>query len=322
MVSSAGLARPRALWLATLVARATLGLCRVSATHRWPVWRHVIEGIRTARLLGLHAVKLGLSPYLDIHGGTAFTARADDGVVLHAHFLPAHALPPRRLPVLQLHGWLECKEQHLYEAHLLRWAGHDVILPDLRAHGASGGACCTCGRRESTDMVRVLDRAMELGLVTTPVLSAGLSLGAATALQHAALDRRVAGVVALAPFLDMREAVRSYRRLYASWVPENWALAGFERAAGRLGFDMNEASTLAAMPRIEAPVLLAAGADDRNLSLETHTRLLAAAKARGACQLVVVPDAHHFNIHRPRNPGLYRAIDQFMAGVSRDVLGR
>jgi pimeloyl-ACP methyl ester carboxylesterase len=67
------------------------------------------------------------------------------------------------------------------------------------------------------------------------------------------------------------------------------------------------------MANIAAPVLIAVGAEERNLSAAEHARVLVAAKKNGPCRLIEVPGAHHFNIHHPRWPELMAAVADFCA---------
>src|SRR5205823_5214852 len=150
------------------------------------------------------------------------------------------------------------------------------------------------------------------------VITMGNSLGASTVLQHAAHDKatrgergRVAGVVALCPFANMKAAIDSYRKLYAPFVPRRWLLGGFTHAAAQAGFAVEEACALTAIGELDIPVLLVGGENDVNLSLQDHTRVLAAAKTRGPVKLIEVPKAHHFNLYRETWPGLDEAIVRF-----------
>src|SRR5262249_24452328 len=71
----------------------------------------------------------------------------------------------------------------------------DVVAYDSRAHGESEGSACTYGCFEKHDLRRVVDTVRP-----GPVILIGTSLGAAVALQEAALDPRVTAVVAAEAF--------------------------------------------------------------------------------------------------------------------------
>ena len=146
----------------------------------------------------------------------------------------------------------------------------------------------------------------------------GFSLGAGTMLQHAAMDDRVAGVVAKAPFLDMASAVRSFRRRYGRFVRHPWLMRGFEEASRRAGFNLHEASTLKAVKHITAPVLFIVGQDDKDLPAKDHTLPLYEAKTQGQRELFEVPGANHLTLVFRRWPGVEEAIVRFCDRVAQD----
>jgi len=247
-------------------------------------------------------------------GGRYFTVVADDGVCIDALYLPGRAGGGKeKLPVVIAHGWLETKEFHLREARMLVGRGHSVILVDLRAHGRSSGGCTTFGVREKHDMVAVISDAQQHGWVTGRVVTYGFSLGAAVMLQHAAIDERVAGVVAMAPFRDMAGAVVSFHQALGRVIDLEFALNGIERAARDYGFVMGEASPLGAMRDLHVPALFVVGCRDRLLPGVDHTRVLADAYGGRSCRSIEVPGAGHINLCYRAWPGLDEQIAAFCA---------
>ena len=113
-----------------------------------------------------------------------------------------HALPEAALKgtILFLHGLALQKETCGFWAYQIAAAGYRAVLVDLRGHGQSTGDWLTYGVVESRDIVRVIDRLDEKGLLAGKVGLFGESYGAAVALQTAARDDRVRAVVALAAF--------------------------------------------------------------------------------------------------------------------------
>ena len=244
-----------------------------------------------------------------------------DGAALDvAHFPPQPAgacPPPSRLPVIYAHGWIEVKEVHLREAMLLSRAGHHVLLVDLRAHGRSDGRAMRFGIRERHDLVAVIDACIEQGWTDRRVITMGFSLGGAVVLQHAGMDDRVAGVVAMAPFADARRCIRSFKR---RWLPRGgaaWLERGFEQVVGADGHSLDEASPLAAMRRLAIPVLLVAGDRDRLLPPRDHAAALRACRDDGRCEYVHVPGAGHNDLCVHRWPGVDEAVVRFCARVSQ-----
>jgi pimeloyl-ACP methyl ester carboxylesterase len=114
-----------------------------------------------------------------------------DGVRLSAVLLPG---PPTAVAtVVLVHGLALSSRTPKIHAFAHRLAQHvNVLVPDLRGHGRSGGRC-TLGDREPLDVAAAVEAA-PAGL---PVVTMGLSLGGAAVLLHAGSIGRVAGVVAI-----------------------------------------------------------------------------------------------------------------------------
>lgn len=117
---------------------------------------------------------------------------ASDGTRLGVHRLAGP--PDARCTVVLVHGFVNSARTpalHSF-AHLLA-DEVDVIVPDLRGHGRSGGVC-TFGRDEPLDVAATVAAADP----TKPVVTVGVSLGGAAVLLHAGEHpNAVAGVVAI-----------------------------------------------------------------------------------------------------------------------------
>ena len=255
-------------------------------------------------------------------GGRRVRVYREGGVTLDAWFSPRRADTTPRLPVVIAHGLMETKERHFKTAWKLNARGHDVLLFDHRVHGRSTGRRLTFGVEEKFDMQAVIDEAQERGLIDGPVITMGFSLGGGTVLQHAAIDERVKGVIALAPFADFRGAIRSFRQTLTPWLDERWVMDGFDAASAEAGFNIDEASALEAFKQIEVPVLLAEGGKDPFLPGVDHVHKLAALKpggTSGGITLVRIDEANHNTLVHKRWPKLDRAIARFCRDVSKTV---
>jgi alpha-beta hydrolase superfamily lysophospholipase len=171
--------------------------------------------------------------------------------------------------VVYLHGLGDNRESGIGAADRLVPRGFSVLAFDGRAHGLSGGDTCSYGYHERDDVREALDavRAREAVLL-------GHSLGAAVALQAAAVDPRVRGVVAASSFSDLRTIVEQR----AAWlhVPAAYVARAIARAGQLGGFPPEEASPVALAPRVRAPVLLLHGAEDWRTPPSHSLRIAAA----------------------------------------------
>lgn len=209
--------------------------------------------------------------------------RSFDGadVTLRGWYCAAAA--PRRGSLVILHGVADTRAGSAGLIGRFTRKGLDVVAYDSRAHGESGGDVCTYGFWEKQDLRRVID-----ALPSGPVVLMGSSLGAAVALQEAAEDPRVAGVVAAEVFSDLKTVARE--RL--PWFVPTWIMHRAFRAAERRGrFDAEAVSPERAAKSITAPVLLIHGSADTDTSPDHSRRVLDA--LRGPKRLIRVEGARH-----------------------------
>lgn len=210
---------------------------------------------------------------------------ASGDIVLRGWCFRARGEP--RGALLYLHGVGDDRRGGEGFARRFAPLGLDVLAFDARAHGASGGAACTYGVLETRDVQAILD-AWAPAERDAPIVLLGGSLGGSIALQAAAVDPRIAFVVAIAPFSDLRTIVteRTPWFIGASVVDEALTLA--ERDAG---FDVDDASALAAAPSIRCPVLLVHGLDDDETSPAHSRRIFDALRCEK--ELLLLPGVDH-----------------------------
>jgi len=223
---------------------------------------------------------------------------------------PPAAVNDASSTVFVLHGIRDRKDHLLGLGRALAADGHRVVLVDLRGHGRSEGDWLSYGIRESADLVQLLDALTARGRVSGPVGVMGPSYGAATAIQWAGRDPRLAAVVAVAPFTSLREVVRDYIRHYlpglGGLIPDRLVDEGLARAGRRAGFKPDDADPLRAIHGTRAPVLLVHGRDDRNIPCVHSIRLHAAAPP--GSRLLLLDGEDHFSITRDGTDTTRRAI--------------
>ncbi len=177
-------------------------------------------------------------------------------------------------------------------------AGYRVVLVDLRGHGASTGETLTFGVQEARDLSHVMDEVEARGLLAGQFGVFGYSYGATTSILLAALDTRVAALVATAPFATAEDELPHYVRTILPGVGHLLRDADYQEMlneAGRRGeFDPRDANAIRAITHVQAPVLLLHGVDDLVVPPENSVRIRDAAPA--IAELELVPDTGHFGI--------------------------
>ena len=211
---------------------------------------------------------------------------------------PTNPLAEPRGTILVVHGiraqglWMRGIGRKLIEA------GYRVALVDLRGHGASSGETLTFGVQEARDLSQVIDDLQARGLLAGKLGVFGYSYGATTSIHLTAIDRRVAALVAAAPFASARDELPHYVRTILPGVGHlisDHAYQDMLLEAGRRGdFDPRDADAEHAITQVEVPVLLLHGMADLVVPAENSVRLRDAAPT--VAELELVPEMGHFGI--------------------------
>jgi uncharacterized protein len=198
--------------------------------------------------------------------------------------------------VLLLHGLGDNRFGMIGYAELLLSRGFSVLLPDSRAHGASGGDLATFGLLESDDIHRWFDWIRQNDHPGC-VFGLGESMGAALLLQSLRAETRFCAVAAESSFSNFREI--GYDRVGQFFGTGPWlgrtvfpAIIEFAFVYARLKYklDFVQASPENAVAATKVPVFLIHGKIDSNIPAR-HSRLIAARNP--AVLLWEVPDADH-----------------------------
>jgi pimeloyl-ACP methyl ester carboxylesterase len=189
----------------------------------------------------------------------------------------------RRASLVFLHGISDNRVSGVGVIERFTPGGFDVVMFDSRAHGESEGDACTYGYFEKQDLRHVVD-----SLSPGPVVLMGMSLGAAIALQEAAEDPRIAAVVGVETFSDLRTVATERAPFFFT---AGVMTRAFSLAEQQARFSVDAVSPLLAAAHIHAPVLLIHGDADIETRPDHSRRVFAA--LRGPRRLILVPGAAH-----------------------------
>ena len=160
------------------------------------------------------------------------------------------------------------------QAALLLRHGYSVVMMDARAHGESGGSMATYGWLERRDAHAIVD-ALYAKEMPCNLFALGSSMGAAIALQSAAVEPRIAGVVAESSFSNLREVTYDYAGLHWSpWLgktlfrPGTWTLISTAREEG--GFSVDDVSPEKSVAARPFPLLLICDGSDHITAYSKH----------------------------------------------------
>lgn len=222
-----------------------------------------------------------------------FDVRAADGAVLRGwKIYPPH---PNGDWVLLFHGVSDNRTGNLGHAEFLLHHGYRLVMMDSRAHGQSGGTIATYGWLERHDTQAIVNSLYATESVRH-LYALGVSMGAAIALQSAAIEPRIAAVAAEDPFASLREITYDYAGLELSPLLGQTlfrpaTITAMNAAQKEAGFDVDEISPEKAVAIRAFPVLLMCGTADHRIPCRHAEAIYNAAIGRK--ELWMVQGARH-----------------------------
>ena len=222
-----------------------------------------------------------------------FDVPATDGVILRGWKVSPKI--PNHDWVMLFHGQSDNRVGMTGYANFLLRAGYNVLMMDARAHGASGGTMATYGWKERWDTKSIVT-ALYASETPHRLFALGESMGAAIALQSAAVEPRISAVVAEASFSNLREVTYDYAGLqFSPWLGKTLfrpaTIVALRAAEKEGGFRADDVSPEQAVASRSFPVLLICGTLDRRIPCRHARRIFNS--AIGPKQLWIVPGAQH-----------------------------
>lgn len=197
--------------------------------------------------------------------------------------------------ILILHGVSESKIAGLRMAKEFHVRGYNVFLYDSRYHGDSGGKFCTYGYHEKTDAQIVIDYLSNRNDMTVGKIGLfGWSMGAAIAIQVAAVDNRIAAIVAESGFATLRTVFDDYqvRMIKLPWhYLRNIVIKRSEYLAR---FKANVVAPVDAVKNIHIPIFLLHGTEDNLIKYNYSEKVYNAANEPKFFWLI--PGARHHDM--------------------------
>lgn len=236
---------------------------------------------------------------------------ADDGTLLAARYY--HHTDGAPVAII-FHGYKGfARRDGMGGYTLCKKLGYNVLLPDQRSHGASGGHTITMGVKERYDCRAWAYWAYKHFGPDVPLFLMGLSMGASTVLMASGLDlpETVRGIIADCGYTSPHDICR---KVLAQALPH--APVGPIYTIGRLGtllfgrFDPEDADCRKALAKTDIPVLLIHGEADDFVPCEMSRENYDA--CAGWKELVTIPGAGHAVAYYVDIPTYEKAVTQFL----------
>lgn len=217
-----------------------------------------------------------------------------DGTMLRAWSIhPRHS---NERAVILLHGLGDNRYGMTGYAELFLSRGFNVLLPDARAHGSSGGDLATYGLLESEDIRRWFGWVQQNDHPNC-IFGFAESMGAAQLLQSLRSEPHFCAVVAESPFSSFREI--AYDRVGQFFHTGPWlgrtvlrpiVEIAFTYSAWKYKLDFGQLSPENAVAATAVPVFLIHGQEDSNIPVRHSRRIFS---HNPAVVLWEVPNADH-----------------------------
>jgi len=204
---------------------------------------------------------------------------AGDGATLSAWSLRSHN--SNGTAVILLHGLSDNRLGMIGYAEMFLNHRFSVLMPDARAHGASGGQLATYGLLESEDIHRWFNW-LQQNQHADCIFGFAESMGAAQLLQSLQTEPHFCAVAAESPFSSFREI--AYDRVGQFFHTGPWlgrtvlrpvveVAFGYARWKYKMNFEQLSPERIVAATKV--PVLLIHGRNDNNIPVR-HSRRIAA----------------------------------------------
>lgn len=213
-----------------------------------------------------------------------------DGARLHARY---YETDKNATTEIMMHGYRSIAIRDFSGGiQLALNSGHNVLLPDQRAHGESEGRCLTFGILERRDCAAWAEYIAKRNGKTAKILLTGISMGAATVLMSAQLElpENVIGIVADSSYTSPKEIIcKVIKDMKLPAAP----IYPFVKLGARLfgGFDLEECSALDAVKNCRYPVYFIHGEADFFVPCEMGLKLYENCSSEKT--LLTVPGAGH-----------------------------
>ena len=236
---------------------------------------------------------------------------ADDGTLLSAQY--CHEADDAPTAII-MHGYRATAMRDTMGLIVLcKKLGFNLLMPDQRAHGRSGGRSITMGARERYDTRAWAYWASVRSCGKSSIFLMGVSMGAATVLLASGLDLpdNVRGIIADCGYSSIRDICRTCLPKYLPHVP-----VGPGYAVGKAGaelfahFDPDTIDCRKAVAHSNVPILFIHGSADDFVPCSMSRENYAACTSEK--ELLIIPGATHAMCYYYDTPAYAKAVTDFL----------
>jgi hypothetical protein len=237
---------------------------------------------------------------------------SDNGIHLHAYYLAARKYSDKTAIIA--HGYTgNAMEMSSFAKLYYERLGYNVLLPDGRAHGRSGGNTIGFGWPERKDYQKWIQRAIEVNGVDTQIVLHGVSMGGATVMMTSgeSLPVNVKAIVEDCGYTSVKDELSfQLKRMYhLPTFPILHVTSLLTKL--RAGYFFSEASALKQVRKSQTPTLFIHG--DNDTFVPTEMVHMVYENSPVEKELYIVPGAGHAEAYRV-NPEKYESVVSHFIG--------
>ncbi len=241
---------------------------------------------------GQKRTELSGRDWLELQPLETWQMESDDGLRLIAHYLPAST--PTLKTVVLAHGYTsQGKDMGSFARFYRDDLGYNVLMPDARGHGQSGGDYIGFGWPERKDyLLWIQELLTKLGDDVQIVLH-GISMGGATVMMVSGepLPNQVKAIIEDCGYTSAwDELAYQLKRMYKLPVFPILPATSFVTRK-KAGYSLSEASALKQLERNTRPMFFIHGEEDRFVPIEMVWELYQA--CRSEKEIYIVKGAGH-----------------------------
>lgn len=242
------------------------------------------------------------------------TLETNDGIELKAQFIAQ--IDPQQKGVILVHGFRSTSEDMGQLAKFYSDQGFDVLLPDARGHGDSGGDYIGFGWHDRLDMIEWIDFLKRHG--NDHIILHGNSMGAATVLMASGeeLPFEVKGIVADSSYSSVKEELaHQLKHIYNLPAFPLLEVTSFVTNI-RAGYTFGEASVVEQVKKNNRPLLIIHGDADDLVPTAMAQKIYDAATSEK--ELWIVPDAGHTKAHSNKTIEFELHLKEFLDRILKE----
>ncbi len=193
--------------------------------------------------------------------------------IIHAEYHPIEN--PRGIAIVA-HGFGQNRYIMVPHAEILRNIGFSTVIFDQRAFGVSRGEQGTFGEKESEDTAKLVDWARERFGKDIKIVLCGASMGAVSVINSQLYTDPVDAIIEDS---SPDHAVDVLKPFYKVLVPfPNPFLGVAVKRGQKKGFDMTKNNPVEVAAKINVPILVMHGAEDRTVPVQMGRNIMSVLK--------------------------------------------